>query len=84
METEGCTYTDGLLLGDDEGAPDTDGACDGSVEMLGPSDGWLEVVDVPLELVLEGERRCVVGHDDVLAQYPVRFLVERVWYRSSG
>ena len=34
---------DGLSLGDDEGALDTDGlldgACDGFVEMLGPSDG---------------------------------------------
>ena len=32
----------------DEGAPDTDGLSDGarggSVAMLGPSDGWLEVV----------------------------------------
>ena len=35
---EGCAEIDGLSLGDDEGAPDTDG----SVETLGTSEGWLE------------------------------------------
>ena len=45
VETEGCTDTDGLsLLGDDEGAPDTeglsDGACHGPVERcFGPQMG---------------------------------------------